>query len=94
MAIGVASRLFQSWWVDMATKPSQNLNPEYGYTFWVNTQGSRWPGLPKDMYSLEGYNSNRCYVIPSKEMVVVRVGVGPNQWNEQALIGRILDAIG
>jgi hypothetical protein len=33
-------------------------------------------------------------VIPSKETVVVRVGVGPNQWNEQVLIGRILDAIG
>ena len=89
-----SQQIIPSWWVDMATKPSQNLNPEYGYTFWVNTQGSRWPGLPKDMYSLEGYNSNRCYVIPSKEAVVVRVGAGPNQWNEQTLIGRILDAIG
>jgi CubicO group peptidase (beta-lactamase class C family) len=89
-----SQQIIPSWWVDMATKPSQNLNPEYGYTFWVNTQGSRWPGLPKDMYSLEGYNSNRCYVIPSKEAVVVRVGAGPNQWNEQTFIGRILDAIG
>ena len=26
-------------------------------------------------------------------MVVVRVGAGPNQWNEQFLISSILDAI-
>ena len=41
----------------------------------------------------EGYDSNRCYVVPSKDMVVVRVGAGPNQWNEQLLISSILDAI-
>ncbi len=82
-----------SWWIDKATKSSQNLNPDYGYTFWTNSNGTRWPGLPKDMFALEGYNSNRCYVIPSKEMVVVRVGAGPNQWNEQLLISSILDAI-
>ena len=76
--------IIPSSWVEKATKPSQTLNPEYGFTFWVNTHGTRWPGLPKDMFSLEGYNSNRCYVIPSKEVVVVRVGSGPNQWNEQA----------
>jgi hypothetical protein len=34
------------------------------------------------MFELKGYNSNRCYVIRSKDMVVVRVGAGPNQWNE------------
>jgi len=45
------------------------------------------------MFALEEYNSNRCYVIPSKDMVVVRVGVGPNQWNEQLLISNILGTI-
>lgn len=82
-----------SWWIDKATKSSQNLNPDYGYTFWTNSNGTRWPGLPKDMFALEGYNSNRCYVIPSKDMVVVRVGAGPNQWNEQLLISSIMGAI-
>ena len=41
----------------------------------------------------EGYDSNRCYVVPSKDMVVVRVGAGLNQWNEQLLISSSLDAI-
>jgi CubicO group peptidase (beta-lactamase class C family) len=82
-----------SWWVETATKSSQQLNPEYGYTFWVNTNGTHWPGLPKDMFALEGYNSNRCYVVPSQDLVLVRVGAGPNQWNEQLLIGSVLDAL-
>ena len=82
-----------SWWVETATKSSQQLNPEYGYTFWVNTNGTHWPGLPKDMFALKGYNSNRCYVVPSQDLVVVRVGAGPNQWNEQSLISGVLDAI-
>ena len=86
-------QIIPSMWVDKATKPSQTLNPEYGFTFWVNTHETRWPGLPKDMFSLEGYNSNRCYVIPSKELVVVRVGSGPNQWNERLFVRQILKAI-
>jgi CubicO group peptidase (beta-lactamase class C family) len=86
-------QIIPSIWVDKATKPSQTLNPEYGFTFWVNTHETRWPGLPKDMFSLEGYNSNRCYVIPSKELVVVRVGSGPNQWNERLFVRQILKAI-
>jgi hypothetical protein len=45
------------------------------------------------MFALEGYNSNRCYVVPSQDLVVVRVGAGSNQWNEQSLISGVLEAI-
>ena len=85
--------IIPSSWIEKATRPSQTLNPEYGFTFWVNSHGTRWPDLPKDMFSLEGYNSNRCYVIPSKGVIVVRVGSGPNQWNEQVFINQIFKAI-
>jgi hypothetical protein len=32
-------------------------------------------------------------VIPSKGVIVVRVGSGPNQWNEQVFINQIFKAI-
>ncbi|MEM7133332.1 MAG: serine hydrolase [Chloroflexota bacterium] len=86
-------QLIPQWWMELATRSSQELNPEYGYTWWVNTTGMRWPGLPKDMFALEGYNSNRCYVIPSLDLVVARVGSGPSRWNEQDFIGAIVGAI-
>lgn len=86
-------QVLPEWWIVQATQSSQRLNPEYGYTFWVNTNGSRWPGLPKDMFALEGYNSNRCYVIPSLDLVVARVGAGPSRWNEPDFIGGVVAAI-
>lgn len=86
-------QLVPAWWQDMATQTSQDLNPAYGYTWWVNTHDSRWPGLPRDMFALEGYRCNRCYIIPSLDLVVARVGSGPATWAEGGLIGGVVDAI-
>jgi CubicO group peptidase (beta-lactamase class C family) len=65
------------WWIDLATKKSQELNPHYGYTFWVNSDGELWPNVPKDAFAFMGYATNRCYVVPSLDLVVVRLGYGP-----------------
>jgi CubicO group peptidase (beta-lactamase class C family) len=80
-------------WMDVATRPSQELNAQYGFTWWVNVTGERWPGVPRDAFALSGYASNRCYVVPSLDLVVARVGSGPPTWDEQELLGRIVDAI-
>jgi CubicO group peptidase (beta-lactamase class C family) len=66
---------------------SQNINPSYGYLWWLNGkssyiipgeqtlyQGSLVPNAPVDMYAAMGANDQRIYVIPSKKMVVVRMG--------------------
>lgn len=86
-------QIVPAWWVAMATRSSQALNPDYGYTWWVNTAGMRWPGLPRDTFAASGYRSNRLYVIPSRDLVVARVGSGPAYWDETALIGQIVGAI-
>lgn len=86
-------QLVPRWWMDLATRSSQDLNPSYGYTWWVNAAGTQWPGLPKDAFALSGYRSNRCYIIPSLDLVVARVGSGPPTWNEEGLIGGIVDAV-
>lgn len=91
--VWAGDQLIPKWWMELATQSSQNLNPDYGYTFWVNTAGTRWPGLPKDMFALEGSKTNRCYVIPSLDLVVVRVGTGPSRWNEADFIGAVVDTI-
>lgn len=66
---------------------SQNLNPSYGYLTWLNGKssymvpegqtvypGSLVPNAPADMYAAMGAGDQRIYVIPSKNMVVVRMG--------------------
>ena len=45
------------------------------------------------MYALEGYNSNRCYVLPSQKLIVTRLGAGPSKWNEQNFINNIFNSL-
>lgn len=66
---------------------SQNLNEAYGYLWWLNGKSSVMaPGLqtvfqrelfanaPDDMFMALGKNDQKIYVVPSRQMVVVRVG--------------------
>lgn len=66
---------------------SQALNPSYGYMWWLNgkTQlmlpngqttypGPLVPAAPADMYAAMGGGDQRIYVVPSKKMVIVRMG--------------------
>ncbi len=66
---------------------SQSINPSYGYMWWLNGKqnhmipggqtvypGSLVPNAPADMYAAMGANDQRIYVIPSKKMVIVRMG--------------------
>ena len=86
-------QLVPPWWVELATRTSQDLNRDYGFLWWVNTEGTKWPTLPRDAFAAIGYRSNRCYIIPSLDLVVARVGTGPVAWDEQELIGAISAAI-
>lgn len=80
-------------YIAMATVPSQDLNRDYGYGFWTNNAGECWPYLPKDTYAMMGHNSNKCYIIPSLDMVVARVGNGPYNWHEPNFITSAVDCV-
>jgi CubicO group peptidase (beta-lactamase class C family) len=86
-------QLVPRWWMEMATQPSQEMNPAYGYTWWVNARGTLWPGVPDDAFALQGYRSNVCWVVPSLDLVVARVGSGPPVWHKPGLIAGIVDAV-
>jgi CubicO group peptidase (beta-lactamase class C family) len=70
-----------------ATSTSQNINLAYGYLWWLNGKasyhmpqlqleftGSIIPSGPNDMFMALGKNDQKIYVIPSKKMVVIRMG--------------------
>jgi CubicO group peptidase (beta-lactamase class C family) len=77
-----------------ATNTSQSINLGYGYLWWLNgklsyhlpqTQlqfnGSLIPTAPNDMFMALGKNDQKIYVIPSKKMVVIRMGDVANPEN-------------
>jgi CubicO group peptidase (beta-lactamase class C family) len=86
-------QLIPKWWLDLATKPSQDHNPAYGYTWWVNAAGLLWPDVPRDAFALEGYRANVCWIVPSLDLVVARVGSGPSTWHKPGLISGLVAAI-
>lgn len=74
-----------------AVNTSQDINPSYGYLWWLNGKakymlpseqtvypGTLIPNAPADTYAAMGAADQRIYVIPSKKMVVVRMGEASN----------------
>jgi CubicO group peptidase (beta-lactamase class C family) len=70
-----------------ATNTSQAINQSYGYLWWLNGKssfhlpasqlqfsGSIIPDGANDMYMALGKDDQKIYVIPSKKMVVIRMG--------------------
>lgn len=77
-----------------AVNTSQNLNQSYGYMLWLNgknsfmlpqtqTQfnGELIPNAPSDMYAALGKNDQKLYIVPSKDLVIVRMGNAANDEN-------------
>lgn len=51
----------------------------YGYAFWTNDYGKRWPGLPTDAYCASGAGYNFVWVCPSLDLIVAQnPGGGPH----------------
>ncbi len=85
-------QLMSSNWIQLCTTPSQTLNPFYGYLWWLNTGGLEMPNVPADAYYAAGLGEKRIYVVPSKDLVVVRLGPGNSSWNDDAFLGPICNA--
>ncbi len=62
-------------WVDFTRKPTNTSNGKYGGHFWLNAEGY-FPDAPRDMFSCNGYQGQRVFIIPSKDLIVVRFGLG------------------
>ncbi len=71
-------QVFSSNWVDYVITPSPTSEGDYGGHFWLNA-GGFYPDAPRDMYSANGFQGQRVFIIPSKEMVIVRFGLAGDE---------------
>ena len=88
-------RILPEGWVKYSTAPNKHSNGQYGSLFWLN-QSNEFPSVPKDMYCCKGYDGQRIFMIPSKELVVVILGFShkpDHAMNCDQLLGDILSAI-
>ncbi|MFK7949364.1 MAG: serine hydrolase [Saprospiraceae bacterium] len=81
------TQVYDSTYYHLMTNTSQNLNPAYGYLWWLNGKsqymlpssqitfnGKLVPNAPDDMFAALGKNDQKIYVVPSENMVVIRIG--------------------
>ncbi|APG65607.1 serine hydrolase [Tenacibaculum todarodis] len=67
-------QLFDKDWVDYATTPTPTSDGWYGAQIWLNA-GNRYPDIPKNMYSFNGYQGQNVFILPNEELVIVRMGL-------------------
>ncbi|MFC2080781.1 serine hydrolase domain-containing protein [Bacteroidota bacterium] len=66
-------------WVDFTRQPAPNSNDMYAGSFWLQEPDSvanKLKDVPDDVYFADGFLGQRIYIIPSKNLVVVRMGYG------------------
>lgn len=67
-------RLLPRGWVAAATTPAPAADGGYGFQWWLNASGERHPDLPTDTFDASGYEGQKVLVVPSRSLVVVRLG--------------------
>ncbi len=85
------TRVFPESYFNLMTTSSQNLNLSYGYLTWLNGKdsykiplsqitfpASLSPDAPADMFAAMGKNGQIIDVVPSMNIVVVRMGDDPD----------------
>jgi CubicO group peptidase (beta-lactamase class C family) len=91
-------RILPEGWVQKTRTPAAS-NPlkNYGYQFWLNGQDKKdprskvFPGVPDDLFYADGFGGQDVYIIPSKNLVIVRLGV--NGIKEKEFLQQICAAI-
>lgn len=71
----MGKRLLPEGFVDFVSTPAPAWeDPIYGGQFWLNTNHNSYPDLPEDAYAMRGGGGQNVIIVPSLDLVVVRLG--------------------
>lgn len=81
-------------WVDYSFSETKNSGGKYGAHIWRNGTPKDYPSCPEDTYKFSGYEGQYVFMIPSKDLVVVRMGLskGP-PFDMDGVLKKILEAV-
>jgi CubicO group peptidase (beta-lactamase class C family) len=86
----------EGWVQKTITPPAVNELKNYGYQFWLNgldendPSKKEFPEAPSDLFYADGYGGQRIYIIPSKRLVAVRMGL--YKFDEREFLKKLLAA--
>ncbi len=67
-------QLFDENWAKYVATPTDGSKGDYGAHFWLNA-GGHYSNAPRDMYSANGFQGQKVFIIPSQDLVIVRMGL-------------------
>jgi len=95
-------RILPEGWVDYVSTPTPTAPiGEYGAQWWTNggrpedPSDRRFPSAPRDTYQASGFQGQAVIVIPSRDLVIVRLGMSNSRdaLDLDGLIARVLGAM-
>ena len=93
-------RILPEGWVKYSVTPASTAERgKYGAQWWLNAGDPKnsnlriYPQLPTDAFWADGFEEQSVMVIPSRQLVVVRLGVSHHGFDFKNLVGRILKAL-
>jgi CubicO group peptidase (beta-lactamase class C family) len=97
----LGQRLLPEGWVEYTTTPAKAApRGEYGAQFWLNAgqpgnpENRTFPDAPPDMFYMSGYEDQYVFIIPSENLVVVRLGLTSDNYPDyNSVIKNIIAAL-
>jgi len=93
-------RILPEGWVKYTTTPAPAADiGQYGAQWWLNAgspsnpEMRKFPRLPRDAYWADGFEEQTVMVIPSRELVVVRLGVSHHGFDMSKLVEEVIAAV-
>jgi CubicO group peptidase (beta-lactamase class C family) len=84
-------------WIRQSLAPAGPSVSWYGFQWWLAPYFSNDPRnpVPADTFAAQGLYLQKVFVVPSRDLVVVRVGTdqGSSTWSDPEFLGRILASI-
>ncbi len=94
-------RLLPGAWLAAVAEPAPGSGGRYGLHFWLNAPvgedgAAPRDGLPTDLLLCDGFEGQLVAVVPSRELVVVRLGCTRDWrfWDRDAFLRAVLGALG
>jgi CubicO group peptidase (beta-lactamase class C family) len=72
------TRILPESWCEDLHAPSE-INPGYGYLWWLNTNGTEYPGTPRSSYAALGAGTSIIWIDPDDDLIVVARWVDQEQ---------------
>ncbi len=82
-------------WVDFMKTPAAASNGNYAGTFWLKESNPEYAlvDVPDDVFFADGFLGQRIYIIPSKKLVVVRMGYSLKHFNLNNFLREIIKTL-